>query len=146
MTNIAQILKSEISRVARKEVRQEIEGLKKTATQQRGAIASLRRDLAELQKQVRQLGKLAAKSAQMTLAESPRDQNVARRFSPTRLAAHRSKLGLSAAAYGQLVGVSGQSIYLWEQGKARPQPAQLQVLVAVRGLSRREAAARLESL
>lgn len=69
----------------------------------------------------------------------------ARRFSASRLAAHRSKLDLSAAAYGKLAGVSGQTIYNWEQGKARPRPAQLQQLAAVRELSRREAAARLDA-
>lgn len=38
MPNIASILKTEISRVARKEVRAEVESLKKTTSQQRGAI------------------------------------------------------------------------------------------------------------
>ncbi|MGJ7493623.1 hypothetical protein ACSFA8_00985 [Variovorax sp. RT4R15] len=34
-----------------------------------------------------------------------------RRFSAARLAAHRSKLGWSAATYGKLVGIGGQTIY-----------------------------------
>jgi len=38
---------------------------------------------------------------------------VQRRFSPARLAATRKKLGLSAADFGALIGVSGQSIYKW---------------------------------
>ena len=66
-----------------------------------------------------------------------------RRFSAGRLAAHRAKVGISAASYGQLVGVSGQTIYHWEQGKARPRAAQLEQLAAVRGLGSREIAARL---
>ncbi|WP_418120620.1 helix-turn-helix domain-containing protein [Variovorax sp. 350MFTsu5.1] len=60
------------------------------------------------------------------------------------LMAHRSKLGLSAASYGQLLGVSGQTIYHWEeQGKARPRSAQLESLAAVRGLGAREIPERL---
>jgi hypothetical protein len=39
-----------------------------------------------------------------------------------------------------------QSSTNWETGKARPRPAQLQGLIAVRGLSRREADARLAEL
>lgn len=66
-----------------------------------------------------------------------------RRFSATKLAAHRAKLGLSAATYGQLVGVSGQTIYHWEQGKARPRVAQLESLAIVRDLGAREVAERL---
>jgi len=62
-----------------------------------------------------------------------------RRFSASRLAAHRAKLGLSAAAYGKLVGMSGATIYLWEQEKSRPSSEQLQRLATVRSLSRREA-------
>jgi len=143
MTNIAQILKAEISRVARKEVRHEIESLKKTSAQQRSAIASLRREVVDLQRQLRQLGKVAGRSAKTVEPQEAMDQDVTRRFSPTRLAAHRTKLGLSAATYGKLVGVSGQSIYHWEQGTARPRAAQLQALVAVRGLTRKQAEERL---
>jgi hypothetical protein len=43
MPNIASILKTEISRVARKEVRTEIETLKKASTHHRASIAALRR-------------------------------------------------------------------------------------------------------
>jgi transcriptional regulator with XRE-family HTH domain len=54
-------------------------------------------------------------------------------------------VGISAASYGQLVGVSGQTIYHWEQGKARPRAAQLERVAAVRGFSAREVAERLNS-
>jgi transcriptional regulator with XRE-family HTH domain len=45
-----------------------------------------------------------------------------------------------------LVGVSGQSIYKWEQGEVRPRAAQLQALAAVRGIGKCEALARLEQV
>ncbi|MBS0343479.1 MAG: helix-turn-helix domain-containing protein, partial [Proteobacteria bacterium] len=67
------------------------------------------------------------------------DTDTHRRFSATRLAAHRSRLGLSAAAYGKLIGMSGATIFLWEQGKSRPSAAQLQRLAAVRALGKRAA-------
>ena len=38
------------------------------------------------------------------------------------------------------------TIYNWELGKARPQKAQLAALVAVRGIGKREALAKLEVL
>jgi transcriptional regulator with XRE-family HTH domain len=41
--------------------------------------------------------------------------------------------------------VSGQTIYHWEQGKARPRAAQLENLASVRGLSKHEVAQRLEA-
>ena len=136
MTNIASILKAEISRVARKEVRAEVETLKKASAQYRSAIAQLRREVAELQKQLKLAQREKQAASRATAAET---DDTPRRFSANRLAAHRSKLGLSAAAYGKLVGMSGQTIYLWEQGKSRPNPDQVKRLAAVRLLSRRDA-------
>ena len=144
MPNISQIFKSEISRVARKEVRQEIEGLRKASTHHRSVIAGLRREVAELQKRLQRLTRTSGKSPSQQVQEEDAAQHVARRFSPTRLASHRAKLGLSAALYGQLVGVSGQTIFHWEQGKARPRAAQLEALAAIRGIGKRDAEKRLE--
>ena len=142
MPNIASILKAEISRVARKEVRAEIETLKKASVAHRSSIAELRRQVSVLERELRRVVKGATRS---TTAASAKDDGTGakRRFSATRLATHRSKLGLSAASYGQLVGVSGQTIYHWEQGKARPRAAQLESLAMVRGLGAREIAERL---
>ena len=136
MTNIASVLKSEISRIARKEVRAEIDSLKKASAQYRAAIADLRRQLSEMQKQQKQSQRQAQAASKVTAVESA---DTARRFSAKRLGAHRAKLGLSAAAYGKLVGMSGATIYLWEQGKSRPNAEQLQRLAAARSLSKREA-------
>ena len=145
MTNFTSVLKSEIARVARREVRAEIESLKKASTQYRSAIAQLRREVAALHKELRQAHRPAAGAARASSgAPAPADGDAqARRFSATRLASHRAKLGLSAALYGQLVGMSGATIYLWEQGKGRPKPEQLQRLAAVRALSRSAALAQL---
>ena len=60
--------------------------------------------------------------------------------------AQRSRLGLSAADYGKLVGVSGLTIYNWEHEKSRPRQAQLAALVAVRGIGKREALMKLAEL
>jgi len=134
MTNIASALKSEIARIARKEVRGEIDGLKKTNVQHRGAIAQLRREVADLQKQLKRASSAAASEARATRSAAA---DTPRRFSATRLAAHRTKLGLSAAAYCKLVGTRGATVYLWERGKSRPNEEQLQRLAAVRALGKR---------
>ncbi|SEF19380.1 Helix-turn-helix domain-containing protein [Variovorax sp. NFACC28] len=144
MPNIASILKSEISRVARKEVRAEIETLKKASVAHRASIAELRRQVSALEKELRRVAKGATRSDTVKSLEDE-EAGTKRRFSATRLVAHRSKLELSAASYGQLVGVSGQTIYHWEQGKARPRATQLESLAAVRSLGAREIAERLST-
>jgi DNA-binding transcriptional regulator YiaG len=144
MPNIASILKAEISRVARKEVRTEIETLKKASAQHRSSIAALRRQIDNLEKELRRVSKGPARARSAPDAAESTEQGPARRFSAARLAAHRSELGLSAAAYGKLAGVSGQTIYNWEQGKARPRAAQLESLASVRSLGKRDVAQQLQ--
>lgn len=139
MPNIAAVLKSEISRIARKEVRAETESLKKQSTQYRGQIAALKRQVADLEKSLRRQSK-GAKAA----TGAPEDEESARsglRFRSKGFAAHRRRLGLSAAQAGALLNVSGQTIYHWEAGKAKPRASQLPRIDALRKLSKKGAAA-----
>jgi DNA-binding transcriptional regulator YiaG len=142
MPNIASILKSEIARIARKEMRAETDSLKKASTQYRSTIAVLKRQVAALERELKQLSKGVKREAP-AVAE-PSDGKI--RYSAKRLADHRAKLGLSAKDYGALIGVSPLSIYKWEGGDVRPRDKQLRAIAAVRKLGKREAAARLEEL
>ncbi|MDM0007456.1 helix-turn-helix domain-containing protein [Variovorax sp. J22G73] len=136
MSNLVATLKAEISRVARKEVRAEIDSLKKSSAAYRSGIAELRRQVALLENELRRLSKGVQPAVAGAEAGGAATESTKRRFSAARLAAHREKLGISAASYGELVGVSGQTIYHWEQGKARPRAAQLEILAGVRSLSK----------
>jgi len=142
MANIASVLKAEIARMARKEVRSELESLKKASSQHRAAIAELKRQVSALQKEVIRSRRQVAAGSRTASFES---DDTPRRFSAARLAAHRKKLGLSAAAYGKLVGMSGATLFLWEQGKSRPNPEQVKKLATVRTLGRRAIQERLSS-
>jgi DNA-binding transcriptional regulator YiaG len=144
MPNIAAVLKDEIARIARKEVRAQTEDLKKVSAQYRSHVAALRKRVDELERQLRRAGRPTRGAAAAQQEEEP--QGTPRRFSASRLAGQRSKLGLSAADFGALLGVSGQSIYKWEHGEARPRARQLEAIAALRGVGKREAAARLENL
>ena len=65
-------------------------------------------------------------------------------FSGEQVAAERERLELSAADYGQLVGVSALTIYNWEKGKTKPRQQQLAAWAEVRTLGKRDALMRLE--
>ena len=138
MPNIASALKAEISRIARKEMRADIEPLRKASAHHRSAIAALKRQIAELER-------LVKRSAGSKASAHPADEESGRqiRFSAARLKSHRAKLQLSAKDYGALVGVSALTIYNWESGSTRPRASQLPVIAAVRQLGKREAQARL---
>lgn len=62
------------------------------------------------------------------------------------MANNRKRLGLSAEDFGLLVGATGQSVYSWERGKSKPRPQNLVAIAALRGIGKREVAARLEPL
>lgn len=144
MPNIASLLKTEIARVARKEIRAEIEALKKTVSAQRSQIASLRKRADAAEKQLKRLGKSGSRAAPATEAEG--DDSPKMRFSAKGLKSRRKLLGLSAHELGLLLGASGQSIYKWEEGEARPRAQFLPAIAAFRSMGKREAMARLETL
>lgn len=143
MPNIAAVLKEEIARLARKEVRTETQELKKASVQYRAHIAALRRRIETLERQLKRANKAVVRAVPQ-LAEE--DAGRPLRFSAARLAAQRRKLGLSAADFATLLGVSGQSVYKWEHGESRPRARQLEAIAALRGIGKREAAARLEEM
>jgi DNA-binding transcriptional regulator YiaG len=142
MANIASILKAEIARVARKEVRGELASLKKAAAAYRSDIAQLKRRAQALEQQVKRLGKGRGRAA----PQAPVDEGPQLRFSAKGLASQRRRLGLSAEACGALIGATGQSVYKWESGKIRPRARHLPAIAALRKMGRREAAARLAEL
>jgi len=143
MPNIASILKAEISRVARKEVRGETQSLKKAVVSYRTEIAALKRRADALEREVRRLGKVAAKTSPVvTTQESPQTL----RFSAKGLASARQRLGLSAEDCGLLIGASSQSVYNWEKGGPRPRAKLLPAIAALRTMGKKEALAKLAVL
>ena len=150
MPNIASVLKSEITRLARKEVRDSGDGLRKTFAAHRAEIASLKRRLSDLEAMVKRLTKGAGPaiklSRQPVVDGSPEPSASGLRFRAKGMAANRQRLGLSAADFGLLVGATGQSIYAWEAGKTKPKPSALAAIAALRGVGKREVEAKLASL
>jgi len=143
MPNIAAVLKGEITRLARKEVRIQTGSTKKASAQYRRDIATLKREVAKLTKQVALLEAQVLKNAP-TLPSGK--QRTAVRFTAKGLRSQRKRLGLSIPAYAKLAGVSPQSIYNWEHGVARPRKEHVVTLAALRGMSKVEAGARLRQL
>ncbi len=144
MPNLANILKDEIRRLARKEVKSETGVTRRMAAAHRRDIAELKRIVDALVKRVRFL-----ETQERRRIAKPEDLQAdveQVRFSPKWLKAHRERLDLSAANYAKLVGVSPLTIYHWEHGKSKPRQQQLTALAGVRKLKKREALRRLEVL
>ncbi|MCP4599995.1 MAG: hypothetical protein GY847_05560 [Proteobacteria bacterium] len=139
-------LKTEITRLARKEIKKELEPIKRVNAAQRGLIASLRRDLTDLQKENAQLRKDVEKVP--AVEEEPEDTG---RFwiSGRGVKSLRKRLGVTLAELGLLANVSMQTVMKWEKtdGKItlrRQETAGL--LKQMRGMGKREVNERLERL
>lgn len=142
MPNIATVLKAEIARVARKEVKAETASLRKSVTTYRSEIAALKKRSQTLEQELRRMkGSKSADSP--TLADSSEEKSV--RFSAKGLASQRKRLGLSAQDLGLLIGTTSQSIYNWEEGKARPRAKYMPAIAALKSLGKKTATAHLES-
>lgn len=140
MANLAQLLKSEITRLARREIRAEVESLRKASAQHRADIAALKRQLGEQQRLIARL----VKAGRQTRPE-PAGEAQALRFRAAGFTSLRKKLDLSAAEMGRLIGVTLQTIYHWEHGQSRPRAAQLVRIAQVRKMGKRAAREALQA-
>jgi DNA-binding transcriptional regulator YiaG len=143
MANLASLLKGEICRIARKELRGETQGLRKALSACRAEIAALKRRTRTLEGELRRSSKADAKRVPDVAKEG---FSQVLRFSAKGLASQRQRLALSAHDCGLLLGASGQSVYNWEQGKSRPLARHLAAIASLRTMGKREAVVRLASL
>ena len=150
MPNLAAVLKAEISRVARKELRSAVDALKKSTAAQRSEVAALKRRVLELERQLKAATRAgssrAAKESVPRQVTEAADASDGLRFRAAGMASNRKRLAMSAHDFGLLVGATAQSVYAWEQGRSKPQARSLAAIAALRGIGKREAASRLETL
>ena len=144
MPDVQSVFREEIRRLARKEVRSELEATRKAVAQHRREIAGLKRRSKALEQTV---SYLQSRETKRLRAEPSKDEPPkGTRFSVRSLKAQRRKSGLSQEAYASLVGVSKLTVYNWESGRTKPGGKHLAKLVTIRGIGKREAKKRLELL
>jgi DNA-binding XRE family transcriptional regulator len=140
MSDIASLLKSEISRLSKKTIRQHLGPVQSATTSHRRQLAALKKQIAQLEQEVKKLRRVAGSAAPQKLPA----EGTKLRFVAKGLKSLRTRLGLSADDFGALLGVSGQSVYNWESKKTVPRASQVAAIAGLRGLGKREAQARLE--
>jgi DNA-binding transcriptional regulator YiaG len=143
MANIAVTLRQEITRLARREIRSQTQGLRKASAQYRRDIAELKRHTSELKSEIARLERRVGKDVAPQVTEG---DPAKVRFTAKGVISKRRSLEISAADYGKLIGVTGHTIYKWEHGTSRPRRAQLSALASIRRLGKIEALARLQQM
>ena len=146
MANVITALKAEIARIARKEARQAVAPLRKPANATRLTLADLKRRVAALEQENKQLAASLSKIPQPAPAEEP--AKAKGWVSGKGVRSLRQKLGLSQEAFAQLVGVSPNAVYYWEHksGMLRLHANTRAAVMSVRELGAREAKAKLAEM
>jgi DNA-binding transcriptional regulator YiaG len=135
MGKIESMIKSEIQRLARREIRSTFRPLKREVRAMRLKLSGLMKGFSNLNRITKEQVQKA--SEEFKLEASP-DQIKIARFSPARIRALRLKKGLSQKELGKLIGVSLGTVVLWEKGKITPKPERKGALIALRKLKKRE--------
>ena len=141
MPDVATVLREEIRRLARKEV--------KTATSlQTKQIRDLKNGIQVLRSQVASLDKALTASRRTTTngAQAEKEEVKAVRISPKSIRNHRKRLRLSQAQLGQLLGVSTTTVVFWESGRSAPRGSNRDALAEVRKLGKKDAEALLAAV
>jgi DNA-binding transcriptional regulator YiaG len=149
MPNLSQILKAEIARLSRKEIRASVAPLRKLNFTLKRTVAELKKKVAALESSGKRLATM-----QSEIREKTNESAVAQvadgklRVTSKTIKSLRNKLGLSQESFAALLGVSGQSVYIMERkgGKLRLRSATLAKFTSLRGIGKREALRRVEEL
>ncbi len=145
MPNIGTLLKDEIRRLAKREIRSATAGLRKDNARLKRDVAGHKRRLAALERDNRRL--VEAANAKLKKAPTAAAHEVEKaRFGSRAVRALRRRLKLSQADFAKLLGVSTGAVFLWEKddGPLTLKPRTKAALVGARKLGVRQARKRLE--
>jgi len=136
MGKIESTIKSEIQRLAKREI-------KSTFLPLRREVRNVRLKLSSLSKNFRALDRLAKEqiipmtSEKFKLEASPEEVKVAR-LTAARIRNLRKKLGISQRELAVLTGASMGTVVMWEKGKFKPKADKRGALIALRKLGKRQ--------
>ncbi|MBM4143351.1 MAG: helix-turn-helix transcriptional regulator [Lentisphaerae bacterium] len=147
MPNVAQVLKAETLRLARKEARAATAKLRKDNAALKRNTADLKRRLAALEKSSRQLASLVRDRRSETLAPSREEMDKAR-VTSRMIRALRKRLKLTQVDFARLVKVTPLTVWTWEtkDGRIRLRTVSKAAVLEARKMKAHEARERLDGI
>lgn len=148
MPNIAKVLREEVQRLAKKQIKEELNPVKRDNVRLRRSVAELHRQIAALNRTSREL--VNKVNPFVASKEIEKAAESAARLRPTSgsLKKLRARLGLTQAQFGMLLGVSAQAVVQWatRDGRIRMRKTTLSALARIQNIGKREARRRLEEM
>ncbi len=142
MGKLESTIKSEIERLAKKEVRQFSVPLRRDARTIRITLSKLRKTVSSLERFMAGQQKEIEKK-RVPLEATPEELKKSR-FSPRLIKSLRKKLGISQKKLAILTGVTVGAVASWECGKFVPKEKKKGIMVALRKFGRRRVREMLE--
>ncbi len=143
MGKVEAVIKSEMVRLAKREMRSVAIPLRKDVWALKQAVSQLRKTVLNLERFVSLQKKEWEKKP--PFKADPEEVETSR-FSPRLIQSLRKRLGLSKRDFARLAGVTPLAVYQWENGVFKPKKEKREILVGLRKLGRREARQLLEEI
>ena len=140
MAKIERVIKSEIMRLAKRQVKTAFMPLKREVRQMSVKLSGLSKGIASLNRLTKEL---RLEEATPTMEATPEEVKSAR-ITPGRISGLRKKLNLSQRKLGILTGASLSAVLAWEKGKFSPKGDKRAALVALRKMKKRDVKRMLE--
>ena len=136
MGKLEATIKSEIERLAKREVRQVSIPLGRDMRSLKVTLSRLRKSVKELERFATQKRKESEKR-EIRLEASPEELKKSR-LSPRLIQSLRKKLKITQKEMAALTGVTEGAVHQWEVGKSEPKTQKKAALVALRKLNRQD--------
>ena len=134
MGKLESTIKSEIQRLAKREIRATFVPLRREVRSMRLKLSGLSRGILSLNRMTKEL---RLEEAKPRLEATP-EEVKASRLTSDRIRGLRKKLGISMRELGVLTGSSLGAVLSWEKGKFKPRGDKKAALVALRKLRKRD--------
>ena len=148
MSNVVKILKAEIARISKKEVKSVTQAIGKSNTWLRKTVADMKKRLVLLEKENKRLVATVKRFQVAQPEKVEQEEGKKARFTSKGIQSLRKKLRLSQADFGKLLGATPHAVYLWEKklGALNLRDKTKAAILSVRGLGAREAKEKLAEL
>ena len=136
MGKIESVMREEIARLAKKEIRASVVPLKKEVTKLRLRVSQLEKRLNVLDREASRV--IQAENKKLGKLSAGEDEVKSARINGKWVQTLRQKLNVSQNELAQLLGISVSGVRTWEYDISKPRGKNREALVALRKLGRRD--------
>jgi DNA-binding transcriptional regulator YiaG len=147
MNTFSNAFRAEVVRMARKELKPELQGMRQAITSHRSEIAALKRELKAVTSQLKTTQR-QLKVTDTPKVETPKisSKQPPFEFNAELLEKMRAALGITRTDFATLLGASALSVSKWTSGGVQPRAAQLAKIETVLRMGPKKALKTLQKL